>query len=443
LPKKRTQTKKRRSQASTLVTPKPKRTKSITPQPAHPATPVLTSPVDPAALAALSKGTGSFFSPAPRSGIQLSILDAKTRLPFTLPLTPSQEDSTTGHQPPSAAAAHLTELRELGGDLEVLTTPVGVSPTSRRDSLLQSSLDGADDGRALNGHAHIVPQKAGSDAQARLDIRLLTNGHDIAQLTEVKNVVDPINSPGAISSHYSRLQADPEGRIGRYILPQLFDFDSPTADGTTEVDVLENGEPGVSNLPTKLSVVPNTSGRKGLAVTLTEEKEPAVTPTIQRTGLGGRISPTMPDLNSPNAAFSEFLAFLRSPSNTTPGSPQRIVLSAEDSLGAQPVSGSKQPTLLPFGMSHAISALGGKSSLVANLLALVPNNEDGGSSSTELPASSASATGTRETASEANVTDPSRRIRSSGDETAETPAALRTQQATVPSRRPPQHQRAP
>jgi hypothetical protein len=35
---------------------------------------------------------------------------------------------------------------------------------------------------------------------------------------------DPIDAPGANPRHLSSLQADPNGRIGRYVLPQLFNF---------------------------------------------------------------------------------------------------------------------------------------------------------------------------------------------------------------------------
>ncbi len=93
---------------------------------------------------------------------------------------------------------------------------------------------------------------------------------------------DPISYPGANPSHLSQLQADEQGRIGRYVLPQLFSF-----------------SPGIIH----------SVGGKSLEVKV-------LSPRSRSFPAASLQSPVEPLLDSPNRNLRDFIDSMSSPINT-------------------------------------------------------------------------------------------------------------------------------
>jgi hypothetical protein len=178
---------------------------------------------------------------------------------------------------------------------------------------------------------------------------------------------DPIRSPGANPKHFSSLQADSNGRMGRFILPQLFDFDPPTLDdpdepsggreaaaGGEDIDTTSGAALPNGGVKVEKEDTPNSSKsqhHKNLKIrvsspTGTSSGFPSDSVDTSHSYMGGSItplssaglampsmphmspapnsvsikmSPRMGELHSPNASFKEFLDFLQSPSVRKPG----------------------------------------------------------------------------------------------------------------------------
>mmetsp|Transcript_49166 Transcript_49166/g.96379 ORF Transcript_49166/g.96379 Transcript_49166/m.96379 type:complete len:831 (+) Transcript_49166:64-2556(+) len=209
------------------------------------------------------------------------------------------------------------------------------SNTTSKPSLKVDPNTGMDDEHAaLMLTLPVTPagQRGGIKTSKKDQLMLMVeDSHDYSQDSRHRTpetesgLLDPIESPGANPAHFSQLQSNSKGQMGRYLLPQLFDFETqsnpypmtPMTPSNLSSLINPKGSTTLLSTPSHASVITPSHISKRLNVKV--ESPQNVISASSPTGMGSLVSPRNElSLHSPkNVNLREFLEFLQSPSESS------------------------------------------------------------------------------------------------------------------------------